>query len=93
MKPTTTFTISVVTFVLATGIFVSMFGGVGSIRLIFILFHVISALAFVSFGTAIHSAFTIRAARWFLVPTGLFAAFAALLLLMTYFNGGGPFPD
>jgi hypothetical protein len=90
MKPTETFAISLATFFLAVGIFVSMLGGVSSIRLILTLFHVIGVLAFVSLGTAIHSAYTIRAARWFLVPAGLFAAFAAYILLATYLGGGGP---
>ena len=90
MKPKMSFAISVTTFALAICIWVSMLGGVSSLGLIFFLFHVFSGLAFVSLGTGIHSAFTIKAARWFLIPVALIAMFSALLLAKTYMGGGGP---
>ena len=92
MEPERSFAISVTAFALAICIWVRMLGGVSSFRLIFLLFHLFSGLAFVSLGTGIHSAFTIKAARWFLIPAALLAVFAAFLLINTYMGDGGPFP-
>jgi len=94
MKPKNAFVVSLVTFALAICILIVLLNlhGIGGMELIVYLGSAFLVFAIVSWFTAVYSALTILAARWFLIPTTPLAVIAAYVLGKMLLGGGGPGP-